>query len=176
MGEHRETHAMTGRKDSPAIASGGTPHDTAPILGVRIVELRNILTRSGLMVEVFRTDWADIGITVRQVNWVELAPGGVTDWHRHARQTDHLVAVHGTIRLALWDDRPDSPTRGATQVVRMGILRPVVVIIPPGVFHALRNESGAPAGYLNVIDEVYVAADPDNWRLPSGSAEAPDIL
>jgi hypothetical protein len=33
-----------------------------------------------------------------------------------------------------------------------------------------------PGKSMNVIDQAYVAADPDNWRLPSGSAEAPDIL
>ena len=71
---------------------------------------------------------------------------------------------------------PVPPTRGATQVVRMGIAGPVMVIVPPGVFHALRNESGVPAGYVNVIDQVYVATDPDNWRLPASSKDAPDIL
>jgi dTDP-4-dehydrorhamnose 3,5-epimerase len=164
---------MAGVKDGPVAPAGLEP---LPIDGVTITELRTVLTRSGTLLEAFRVDWAAVGISPQQVNWVELAPAGVTDWHRHEHQVDHLVAVQGTIKLALWDDRPGSPTRGAHLVVRMGIARPLLVVVPTGVFHALRNESGAPAGYLNVIDEVYVPDDPDNWRLPARSVEPPDIL
>ena len=128
------------------------------------------------MMEAFRTDWSVVGITVRQVNWVQLNPGAVTDWHAHARQTDHIVGMGGNIKLALWDARDVSPTKGATEIVRIGAIRPVMVIVPPGVWHALRNESGVPAGYLNIIDELYDHAEPDNWRLAPRSAEIPDIL
>jgi dTDP-4-dehydrorhamnose 3,5-epimerase len=58
----------------------------------------------------------------------------------------------------------------------MGAIRPVLVIIPPGVWHALRNESGEPAGYLNVTDQLYTHDEPDNWRLAPRSTEIPDIL
>ena len=167
---------MAGVKDGQSVAHGGGRPESAPIDGVRVVELGTVLTRSGLMLEAFRTDWPSVAISPRQVNWVQLAPAAVTDWHRHENQTDHLVAVEGNIKLALWDDRPNSSTRGATQVVRMGIARPVMVIVPAGVFHALRNESGVPAGYLNVTDQVFAADDPDNWRLSVGSNDAPDIL
>jgi dTDP-4-dehydrorhamnose 3,5-epimerase len=166
---------IAGVKDRGA-GEHGDRAEPVPIHGVTVTELSSVLTRSGLLLEAFRTDWPSVGIAPRQVNWVQMTPSGVTDWHRHEHQTDHLVAVDGIIKLALWDDRPDSPTRGATQTVRMGIARPVLVVIPPGVFHALRNESGAPAGYLNVIDEIYLPADPDNWRLPADSSEPPDIL
>ena len=54
--------------------------------------------------------------------------------------------------------------------------RPVMVVVPPGVYHRLRNESGAPAGYIVVIDELYDNADPDNWRIEPKSVELPDIL
>jgi len=117
------------------------------------------------MTEIFRTDWPAVGTAVRQVNWMQLNPGGVTDWHSHEKQIDHLVAVGSNIKLALWGAREDSPTRGATEVVRMGAFRPVMVIVPRRVWHALRNESGQPAGYINIIDALYDHAEPDNWRL-----------
>jgi dTDP-4-dehydrorhamnose 3,5-epimerase len=80
------------------------------------------------------------------------------------------------IKLALWDQRAASPTNQQTEVIRMGALRPVMVIVPPGVWHALRNESGQPAGYINVIDRLYDYERPDNWRLTPGLSEIPNIL
>lgn len=166
----------TGRRDAQTVDARGRRAVSLRIAGVEIVELGNVLTRSGTLLELFRKDWAPIRIDVQQVNYVQLNAGGVTDWHRHELQTDHLVGVGGNIKLALFDGRAQSPTGGQSDIVRLGALRPVMVIVPPGVWHALRNESGEPAGYLNVIDRTYDHADPDNWRLDSRTTDIPDIL
>jgi dTDP-4-dehydrorhamnose 3,5-epimerase len=168
--------SAVGRKDAQTVLPGGSRAGGARIDGVRIHELGNVITRSGFMTEVFRTDWPVVGITVRQINWVELNPGAVTDWHAHQKQTDHLIGVSGNIKLALWDNRDTSPTKGATEIVRLGAMRPVMVIVPPGVWHGLRNESGAPAGYINATDALFDHADPDNWRLAPQAGEIPGIL
>jgi dTDP-4-dehydrorhamnose 3,5-epimerase len=165
-----------GIKDPQTVVAGGRKANPPKIAGMVIHELGNVLTRSGFMTEVFRTDWSVVGITVKHVVWSQMNPDGITDWHAHMKQTDHLVGVNGNIKLALWDGRDTSPTKGATEIVRIGSARPVMVIVPPGVWHALRNESGQPAGYLNFTNEHYNHADPDNWRLPSGSKDIPDIL
>ena len=167
---------IAGVRDLQTVSAGGARSTLPKIAGVQVVELGNVLTRSGTLLELFRTDWPSIGIKVEQVNWVQLNANGVTDWHRHALQTDHLVGVGGNVRLALWDGRADSPTRGESEIFRLGALRPVMVIVPPGIWHALRNESGAPSGYLNVIDQLYDHARPDNYRLAPGTPGVPDIL
>jgi dTDP-4-dehydrorhamnose 3,5-epimerase len=165
-----------GVKDPQTVVAGGGMASAPKILGVQIFELGNVITRSGFITEVFRTDWPVVSISVRQVNWVQLNAGAVTDWHCHNGQTDHLIGVSGNIKLALWDGREDSSSKGATEIVRMGALRPVLVIVPPGVWHGLRNESGEPAGYINVIDQLYYHQKPDNWRLSPTSVDIPDIL
>jgi dTDP-4-dehydrorhamnose 3,5-epimerase len=165
-----------GKKDSQTVVAGGSGAAPPKIAGVEIYELGNVMTRSGFMMEFFRTDWPFIKIAVRQVNWVQLNAGAVTDWHAHTGQVDHLVGVGGNIKLALWDGRNNSSTKGATDVVRIGAIRPVMVIVPPGVWHGLRNESGVPAGYINIIDQLYAYTEPDNWRLTPGSNEIPNIL
>lgn len=168
--------SSVGLKDSQTVVRGGARAGAPKITGVAIHELGNVLTRSGCLTEIFRADWFDPTLVVRQVNWVMMNPGGVTDWHSHAEQTDHIVGVGGTIKLALWDDRETSPTRGATEIVRIGAMRPVLVVVPPRVWHGLRNESGAAAGYVNLIDRAYNYENPDNFRISSGSREIPDIL
>ena len=165
-----------GVKDGQTVVASGARAAASKIAGVQIYELGNVITRSGFMTEIFRTDWSVIGVEVRQINWVQLNPGAVTDWHAHAKQIDHLVGVSGNIKLALWDGRETSPTKGATEIIRIGAIRPVMVIVPHGIWHGLRNESGEPAGYINVTDQLYDHADPDSWRLAPRSTEIPDIL
>src|SRR6266436_9629916 len=97
-----------GKRDSQTVVSGGRRAAPPRIAGVQVLELGNVFTRSGWMLELFRKDWAGIGIEPRQINWVELCPNGVTDWHRHSHQTDHLIGVGGVIKLALWDGRAGS--------------------------------------------------------------------
>jgi dTDP-4-dehydrorhamnose 3,5-epimerase len=167
---------VVGVKDQQTVAPGGGRFAPSRITGVHIHELGNVITRSGFMTEIFRTDWPLTGITVRQINWVQLNPGAVTDWHVHTRQTDHIIGVGGNIKVALWDGRPSSPSQGESDIVRIGAMRPVMVIVPPGVWHGLRNESGEAAGYVNVIDEAYDHKDPDNRRLSPHATEIPDIL
>ncbi len=165
-----------GKQDEQSVLHDGRRSSAPKIAGVRILELGNILTRSGWMTEVFRSDRSGIEITPRQINWAELSPHGVTDWHRHTGQTDHLVGVGGVIKLVLCDGRAGSPTERETDIVRIGALRPVMVIVPPGVWHALRNESGQPAGYLNITDQLFNHEHPDNWRLNADQIELPNIL
>src|SRR6187200_1529016 len=105
---------VAGVRDSQTVSHGGRVAVLPRIAGVRIVELGNVLTRSGLLLELFRDDWPDVGIKPRQVNWVCMNAGGVTDWHRHTQQTDHLIGVTGVIKLALWDGRPSSSTVNRT--------------------------------------------------------------
>jgi dTDP-4-dehydrorhamnose 3,5-epimerase len=165
-----------GIRDSQTVVAGGGRAASPQIGGVRIFELGNVLTRSGWMAEVFRSDWPLGDVTVRQINWVELNPGAVTDWHCHHVQTDHLIGVGGIIKLALWDGRETSSTLGASEIIRLGAMRPVMVAVPAGVWHGLRNEAGVPAGYLNIIDQLYMHAEPDNWRAAPGDSEIPNIL
>ena len=60
-------------------------------------------------------------------------------WHIHARQTDWWYVAGGTLRAALHDARPTSPTRGETMELLMGDNQPAVVLrIPPGVAHGCK--------------------------------------
>lgn len=156
------------------------PKPAAPtplsIAGAFIYPLLAVPARSGLMAEIFRNDWPHAAAPIRQVNWNEMTPGAVTDWHRHDLQTDRLIGVIGVIRLSLWDDRENSPTRGATAAIQLSSANRGMVLVPPGVWHGLRNETDAPAAYINLPNQLYDHDDPDNWRLPPEFGEAPLAL
>jgi dTDP-4-dehydrorhamnose 3,5-epimerase len=163
----------TAKKDEQSVTAEGRTAGSPIISGVVLREGANVLTRSGSMTEVFRMNWPEAPAAPGQVNWVWLWSGAVTDWHCHIAQTDHVFPVLGLVKLCLYDDRNDSPTRGLSNVFRLGALRPTLVIIPPYVWHAFRNESGEPAGFINYFQAPYRHEDPDNWRLPHDSPAIP---
>ena len=163
-------------RDGQTVTREGDPAGEELIDGVRVRECKNVLTRSGTLLEVFRSDWPELSVEPGQVNWVLLWPQAVTDWHRHLGQTDHLAFPFGVIKLCLHDDREGSPTKGLSNVFRFGDLRPAAVVVPPGVWHGLRNETGAPAGFLNYFETPFSHEEPDNWRYPHDSPELPCTL
>jgi dTDP-4-dehydrorhamnose 3,5-epimerase len=171
----RRTVMATPQRDTQTVTREGDLAGVELIDGVIVRECKNVLTRSGTLLEVFRSDWPELSVVPAQVNWVMLWPQGVTDWHRHLEQTDHLVFPFGVIKLCLHDDREDSPTSGVSNIFRFGELRPAVVVVPVGVWHGLRNETGAPAGFLNYFAAPYSHEDPDNWRFPHDTSELPSL-
>ena len=64
-------------------------------------------------------------------------PGVAKAWHIHQRQTDWWY-VMGSLKVALYDTREDSPTRGKLMEFLMGDRNPACLKIPPGVAHGCR--------------------------------------
>jgi dTDP-4-dehydrorhamnose 3,5-epimerase len=144
-----------------------------PIDGVRLLEVRNVLRDSGHVTEVLRRDWFQESVEIDQVFQVTLESRAVSAWHVHLATTDRLFATSGQVKIALFDGREESPTKGLVNEFRLGERRPGLLIVPAGVWHGLRNLRASPSTVLNVVDRAYVYDDPDHWRLPPDTAEIP---
>jgi len=142
------------------------------IQGVTIKPLRFVRDGRGWLMEVIRSD-DPLFQRFGQAYVTTARPGVVKAWHCHARQTDHFAVVAGAARIALFDDRADSPTRGAVMEVVAGEANPVLVVIPPGVFHGFKPEGDAPAHILNLPTELYDYDRPDEIRRPYDDAAIP---
>jgi dTDP-4-dehydrorhamnose 3,5-epimerase len=140
--------------------------------GVVVKTLRVIPDDRGRLMEILRSD-EDVFSSFGQVYMTTTYPGVVKAWHMHLKQTDHMCAVVGMFRLALFDDRNGSSTRGVLQEVYMGEHRPVLVCIPPGVYHGWRCVSECEGVVVNVPDRPYDREDPDEFRLPPDAAQIP---
>ena len=163
-------------RDKQSVNPDGTPSSPFNIMGVKVLYLNNIITRSGSVTELYRSDWSELGIDPQHMILVTMNANAVTDWHCHSKQTDHLIAISGNIKLCLWDNRKHSPTKNSTDTIRMGILRPQIAIVPPGVWHGLRNESGEPSHYININEVPYCYENPDNLRVNADSKDIPVSL
>jgi dTDP-4-dehydrorhamnose 3,5-epimerase len=90
----------------------------------------------------------------------------VKAWHKHRKQTDHFCALCGKVKVGLYDDREDSPTRGESQIVVLGDGSDLLVQIPPGVWHGFMPLGFETACILNLPTETYDRDDPDEERAP----------
>ena len=56
----------------------------------------------------------------------------------HERTTDRIFVTSGLVRIALYDGRVGSRTRGMINEFRFGTVRPALIVVPPQVWHGLR--------------------------------------
>ena len=147
--------------------------DRRLIDGVRCREVRNIVTANGITTELYRPDWGIAEGTVQQAIHVSLRGGAISAWHQHRQRWDFFFTVGGHLRVVLYDPREDSPTHGQVDVLHLSPARPMLVAIPPYVWHGVQNLSGGPSEFVNLFDRPYDYENPDEWRLPADNAEIP---
>lgn len=144
----------------------------SPIQGVLFRETKNILTERSVVRECYRKDWALHEREIKHIIAVSSWPRQIMGWHKHLIQTDHVFVIKGTFKAVLFDDRDESATRGEIYVTQLGDMRPGILIIPPGIWHAFENLTMEPATLLNYFDREYQYDDPDEYKLP---LDTPDI-
>jgi len=140
------------------IRSSGEVIDGVAVRGTRVLP-----DERGRLGEIFRADdpWFE---KFGQVYFTTTYPGIVKAWHYHKIQTDLFYVIKGTVKVALYDDRKDSPTRGAVNELYLGEHCPGLLRIPPGVQHGWMCVSESEAYIVNIPSEVYNRNNPDEFR------------
>jgi dTDP-4-dehydrorhamnose 3,5-epimerase len=131
--------------------------------GVRLKTLRVVPDERGRLMEILRKD-DELFRAFGQVYVTTTYPGVVKAWHRHARQTDNIACVAGMIKVALYDDREGSPTRGLVDQFYLGVHAPALLQVPAGVWHGWMGVSLEEAVIVNVPTEAYDRSAPDEQR------------
>ncbi len=134
--------------------------------GVRVKSLRVIPDERGRLFEILRRDEPDLYTGFGQAYVTTTMPGVVKAWHYHERQEDFFTCVRGMIRLAIYDDRLGSPTRGTVNEFFMGDHDMKLVVVPRRTWHGWKCISEHEAMILNLVSEPYDAASPDEIRRP----------
>lgn len=140
--------------------------------GVFIKPLTAHCDQRGRLMEILRSD-DEIFERFGQVYLTTAYPGVVKAWHYHKKQTDHLVAISGMVRIGLYDMREDSPTFKQTLEVFAGDHNRVLVKVPPMVCHGYKCISEKEAMVLNVPTELYNYEEPDELRIAPDDPSIP---
>ena len=164
---------MGATKDGHHVTEEWTRLRADAIDGVKVHEIGNLVTRNGVMTEVFRSGWGVVDGPIEQMIYVTLRAAVISAWHMHARKTDHLMVVSGAIKAVLYDGREDSETNGRLEVHHLSPMRPTLLVIPPGVWHGLQNLDATPSAFVNFFDLSYDHEDPDDWRMDQDAEEIP---
>ena len=135
------------------------------IEGVQKKALNPIMDERGYLQECFRSDWPMFE-KFGQAYITVAFPGVVKAWHMHKIQTDNMVCISGNAKLVLYDDRKDSSTFQQVNEIFFGEKNPLLVTIPPGIWHGFKAMAGKQIMVLNCPTELYNYEKPDEFRLP----------
>lgn len=139
---------------------------TGPIDGLIFTMLRQIADERGSVLHMLRCDSADF-TRFGECYFSEILPGAIKAWKRHREQTQNLAVPVGRVRMAVYDDRSASSTRGNLRILELG--RPDGygrLRVPPGLWYGFRCISSIPALMVNCADLPHDPADNESADAP----------
>ncbi len=140
--------------------------------GVKIKKLRVIPDERGRLMEILRSD-DDFFTQFGQVYMTTAYPGVVKAWHYHKVQSDNMAVIRGMMKIVLYDSRRESKTFGEVNEFFAGEHNPVLMHIPPLVFHGFKCISTEEAVVINVPTEAYRYREPDEYRVDPHTKDIP---
>ena len=142
------------------------------IEGVKTKKLRVIPDERGWLMEILRSD-DELFDKFGQVYVTTAYPGVVKAWHYHKKQTDNFTCIKGMMKVALYDAREDSPTYKEVNEFFVGEKNPILISVPPGVYHGFKAIGTETAYFLSIPTLPYNYEEPDEFRLPPDTKEIP---
>lgn len=106
--------------------------------GVIVTPLRQILDERGKVMHMLKVGdpaFQQFG----EIYFSCVYPGAIKGWHIHSKMTLNYAVPHGHIKFVLYDERPNSPTRGEVQEIFMGPDNYCLVTVPPMVWNGFKG-------------------------------------
>jgi dTDP-4-dehydrorhamnose 3,5-epimerase len=148
------------------------------IEGVEIFPLRRIQDERGMVMHMLKATDPHFQV-FGEIYFSVIHPGVIKAWHLHSRMTINYAVVSGNIKLVLFDQRPDSTTKGQLQEIYVGQVHYNLVRVPPGVVNGFTAVGGEKAIVANCADiphdpteitriDPFTPAIPYDWQLKHG--------
>jgi dTDP-4-dehydrorhamnose 3,5-epimerase len=126
------------------------------IEGVIWKPLRRYHDDRGWLCELYRQDEVPPEFHPVMAYVSETEPGVARGPHEHAHQADYFCFLGpSNFKVYLWDNRRNSPTYGNRETDVVGMDKPMILIIPPGVAHAYKNIGFEPGIVYNCPNRLY---------------------
>jgi dTDP-4-dehydrorhamnose 3,5-epimerase len=122
--------------------------------GVIVQPLKQIIDERGKIMHMLRCD-DPVFKSFGEVYFSWVNPGVVKAWHLHKEMTLNYAVPHGSIKLVLFDDRPESATKGNVLELYLGPDNYVLVTIPPLVWNGFKGLGLNPSLVVNCSNIPY---------------------
>ena len=116
--------------------------------GVVVKKLNKIPDERGTIFHMLRNDdpiFEEFG----EIYFSMIYPEVIKGWHIHEKMTLNYAVICGMIKLVLYDDREDSPTKGNLMEIFMGEQNYVLVKVPPLVWNGFKGIGTTPSIVAN---------------------------
>ena len=148
------------------------------IEGVEIFSLKRIQDERGMVMHMLKNTDPHFK-TFGEIYFSVAYPGVIKAWHLHSRMTINYAVVEGNIKLVVFDQRPDSRTKGQLQEIYFGQINYQLVRVPPGVVNGFTPTGGERAIVANCADiphdpteitriDPFTSTIPYDWKLKHG--------
>ena len=105
--------------------------------GVQIIPLKQFHDERGKVMHMLKAS-DDHFLNFGEIYFSCTFPNVVKGWHKHKEMTLNYAVIHGEIKFVLFDDRPDSPTRGETQELFISPENYMLVTVPPLIWNGFK--------------------------------------
>jgi dTDP-4-dehydrorhamnose 3,5-epimerase len=159
-------------RDPATVTASGETLAALPV-GVTFRDATTHTDVRGTVVEMFdpRWDWFEDPFAFSYCYTIR--PGQIKGWGLHKLHDDRYFILFGEMQIVMYDDRPDSPTRGLVASVVLSEHRRRLMKIPRGIWHANRNIAARDVVVVNFPTMPYDHANPDKYRLPLDTDQIP---
>ena len=127
------------------------------IEGLIVKPLKKIPDERGCIYHMLRCDdlvFEKFG----EIYFSTVYPGVIKGWHLHREMTLNYAVIHGMIKLVLYDNRENSPTKGNLMELFIGEENYCLVKIPPNIWNGFK---GIGNGLAIVANCATLPHDPD---------------
>ena len=146
--------------------------------GVEIFPLTRIQDERGMVMHMLKNSDPHF-LAFGEIYFSVIYPGVIKAWHLHSRMTINYAVVEGNIKLVVFDQRPDSKTKGELQEIYFGQVNYQLVRVPPGVVNGFTSTGGRRAIVANCADlphdpseitriDPFTPTIPYDWKLKHG--------
>lgn len=130
------------------------------IKGVALKELQVNLDGRGSLTELWSLPWSKEGFVQPEHIYQSAADFGVIKgWHLHQVHADQITTTRGKLQVVLVDVRANSPSFRHVNNIFMGVEKPRLLKIPPGVLHGWKALSQPEVIIINFNTHVYNPTD-----------------
>jgi dTDP-4-dehydrorhamnose 3,5-epimerase len=141
--------------------------DVNGIEDVIVKPLKKIPDERGCIYHMLRND-DPIFEKFGEIYFSVVYPGVIKGWHLHEKMTLNYAVIQGMIKLVLYDERDNSPTRGNLMELFIGEENYCLIKIPPKIWNGFKGIGNKTAIVANCAT---LAHDPNEIKRMSPFTE-----